>query len=445
MISGAPVSPELGRSPVSCAGSAASAQPRTGHRPVLACVAAAGEAGPPQPVRRSSAEASQTTPTQTGAPRRTYVLDASLKYRPSHPDTFNELRGVDYPAPEIASATHGPGREAPGAAAAGLSQRHSLTDLPFRVPDCTRQKAQIEIWQGGTLVRIQRDSERPNHKTTKKRGAVLDFSAQSRRNMLTLLNQLLKEALPRFITLTLPGSTKIEPEALNQAFHLLRMAATRTFPNCSAVWKKELQDRKSGEFVGEVLPHFHLLAWGLPSHKFPYRRYVGRWVSITMRKGRWVERVWAMEEGQKVLKSQVEFEEGSVDRFSEWLSRMWYEYIGSGEFKHYAAGTKVEQIRVSQGVKRYAAKYLGKEQLGAENPYALGRYWGVWQKLKLPWATRVAFECTDKEAVSLMRVARKYFQRKTGRKSRLGHRIVKLFVNDWLQWQRLILCITARQ
>jgi hypothetical protein len=120
---------------------------------------------------------------------------------------------------------------------------------------------------------------------------------------------------------------------------------------------------------------------------------------------------------------------------------MWYEYVGSGEFKHFKAGTGCESIRSIHGVKRYATKYLDKEQIGAGNPFAVGRYWGVWQKHNLPLANRQVYECTDRQAIQLMRVARKYFEKKTGRKSRLGHSVIKLFVNDSAQWERLVISI----
>lgn len=378
--------------------------------------------------------------------RREYVLEPNRRWRAERPQLASSEYGDEVlyrESPVTRDAPVRSERGAPGRDGAGLSQRHSLTVLDSKVPDATRQPAQVEIWEGGTLVRIQREhSDRPGTGGGK-RGKVLNFSAQSRRNMLTLLNQLQKEALPQFITLTLPGKTQVSAEQLNAAFHRLRMAFKRTFPGCSAVWKKELADRKSGEFKGEWLPHYHLLAWSLPHHKFPFREYRGKWVNVKQTADGWRIRIRFLMDGQL---TETEHTEPSMeidgssrqDRLTDWLSRMWYEFVGSGEGTHLNAGTSVEMILFATGVKRYAAKYLGKEQFGARNEYALGRYWGVWNKECLPWASRVVYHCTERQAVRLMRVVRRYFEKKAKRRARLGHVALKIFINDSSDWLRLV-------
>jgi hypothetical protein len=62
----------------------------------------------------------------------------------------------------------------------------------------------------------------------------------------------------------------------------------------------------------------------------------------------------------------------------DWLSRSWYEVVGSGDERHLRAGTRVEGIRSWRGVMSYAAKYLGKlESLPKDWLGGVGRWWGV--------------------------------------------------------------------
>jgi hypothetical protein len=52
------------------------------------------------------------------------------------------------------------------------------------------------------------------------------------------------------------------------------------------------------------------------------------------------------------------------------------------------------------------------------------------------------FRCTDRQAVLLMRIARRYFEKRAKRKSRLGHSVINVFMNEWDQWRRAILWVT---
>ena len=130
----------------------------------------------------------------------------------------------------------------------------------------------------------------------------------------------------------------------------------------------------------------------------------------------------------------------SQDRFSEWLSRAWYEAVGSGDMRHYKAGTNVEVLRERNGVRFYVSKYIAKvDQEGVSfSPYCKGRWWGVKRRNLIPWGERVVVTCTSKQAAMLMRIARQYVKSKTGKEYHFSHTVMNVYVNDSAVWLILL-------
>lgn len=129
-------------------------------------------------------------------------------------------------------------------------------------------------------------------------------------------------------------------------------------------------DRKSGIFEGIFLPHFHLLIYGIPEAEF------------------------------------VEFR--------VWLSKSWYEIVGSNDEKHLRAGTRVEQIRSHNGVMRYVSKSMSQVVMAGElgkdtqtDQEFVGRWWGVKGTNNIPWGIAWDVVLTDQEAIVLLRIFRK--------------------------------------
>ena len=143
-----------------------------------------------------------------------------------------------------------------------------------------------------------------------------------------------------------------------------------------------------------------------------------------------------------------EFPNGEVygaDSLKCWVSRNWFGVVGSGDFAHYLAGTRVERLRTIKGAFAYAGKrYMAKKEeipVMEEKP---GRYWGVIGREHLPLGKREDREVTASEAVKLRRVMRRYRlanmppeKRKFLRKSQLWSEdfTAKLFCNVefWLE------------
>jgi len=152
------------------------------------------------------------------------------------------------------------------------------------------------------------------------RGKIKGFSPQSRRRMLHLLNQVPKKAHQGalWVDLTYPGDYPSQ-QASKQHLDAFGKRLLRKFPKASVVWRLELQKRGA--------PHYHLLVYGIPF--LPKR----------------------------------------------WLSRVWYEIVGSGDVRHLAVGTRVGRVRSFRQAIGYASKYIAKcepDQAGTE-----GRVWGV--------------------------------------------------------------------
>lgn len=67
-------------------------------------------------------------------------------------------------------------------------------------------------------------------------------------------------------------------------------------------------------------------------------------------------------------------------RLRRWLSRVWYEVVGSRDERHFLAGTNAKAADSHHGVTEYLNRELGKARqktlpAGLEEP---GRMWGIW-------------------------------------------------------------------
>lgn len=128
----------------------------------------------------------------------------------------------------------------------------------------------------------------------------------------------------------------------------------RAYPECSGIWKLEPQERGA--------PHYHILLFG------------------------------------------VDFIHYSI------LAQWWYEIVGSGDERHLQAGICIEAVRSREGVMHYASKlYMGKEIAGFEG---VGRFWGVFNRKKLPLSRAVKAEIAAGELVHFQRMTRRYIQSK---------------------------------
>jgi hypothetical protein len=166
-------------------------------------------------------------------------------------------------------------------------------------------------------------------------------------------------SVPVFVTLTYPGDFSTNPEQWKNDLDALWRRLERTFPQASCVWVLEPQRRGA--------PHYHLLVWGVKCYALRY-----------------------------------------------WVKRAWYQVVSSGDERHLAAGTQVDQARSSKGVQSYLASYVastakaGWDDYAEEYPDGVGRCWGAKGRARLPLSEVETIAMTDREAARLIRFLTSY-------------------------------------
>jgi len=203
-----------------------------------------------------------------------------------------------------------------------------LHPISRRSSDTVRVFPQVSYSEGGSLVRIKFPfhGERPEYFGI--RGCIHEFSVRSRSRMLDYIASVPKAGLclPLFITLTYPGQWSPDGRKWKRDLDVFAHRFERKYGKHLIIWKLEPQQR--------CAPHYHLMV----------------------------------------------YLEHDIDML--WLSKSWFEVVGSGDLRHLAAGTQVQRAESADGVLGYAAKYLGKVvPAGWDNP---GRYWGVLNRKLAP-------------------------------------------------------------
>lgn len=260
-----------------------------------------------------------------------------------------------------------------------------------------------------------------------KRGVVCGFSPGSRRRMQRRLAQVsVKADLPAFITLTIPDSaidggysgSSFEYRLLCERVHgwldtwLKRLK--RELPKAAGIWKMEGKRRLSGVFEGKLVPHLHLMLWGVPTVSYwngarEAADYVFEWRSRGAGQARW--EFGLRRAGCDMGPCPVSWDMCSL---SEWVSVSWYHVVGSGDIKHLEAGTRVERVRSQRGVSSYCSKYLAKVD-GVDDVPLYGRCWGIHNRVAMPWAQLVEIEIDGDAGYRLRRVMRRYVEHCRGR------------------------------
>lgn len=154
-------------------------------------------------------------------------------------------------------------------------------------------------------------------KKQQKRGQIKKFSFGSVKRLRFLLRNIVHK-MEYEATLTYPNEFPNNGLLVKEHFHKLRQRLN--YYGYKFVWVLEFQERGA--------PHFHLL-----------------------------------------LNKEIREEE---------LAKMWFKIVGSGDLKHLKHGVHVDKIRSKDGMAKYFATYIGKQEqknvpLGYQN---VGRFWG---------------------------------------------------------------------
>lgn len=190
-----------------------------------------------------------------------------------------------------------------------------------------------------------------NKPSGKSKGAIKGFSKASQRTIKNFMFSLNWEILKAeskvaelsrgiFATLTYPESRSDNWHEWKAQLEAFRKRLVRTWGNdVSAIWKLENQEERCKKYNCDFIPHFHL--------------------AIDFKK------------------------ETHIFLFRLWLSKSWYEIVGSEDEKHLRAGTNARVIYGEPGngkLMSYLSKYMSKD---FKTETTTGRCWGVWNKFEM--------------------------------------------------------------
>lgn len=239
------------------------------------------------------------------------------------------------------------------------------------------------------------------------RGRVVSFSRKSRLRLLQRISAVDANAVdPKrwlFVHLTYPGEFSRDPKQWKRDLDVFWKRLERAWGDgWAAVWKLEPQTR--------MAPHYHLLL-------LPPKGYILHGPSIRA-----------------------------------WVSRCWYEVVGSADERHLRAATRVDRVVSYKMAINYAAKYCGKTVTGewmfadTGEVVSPGRFWGVLGRESIP-ITRVCWVLPDVKAGYTLR---RWFARlwTTAGKSRIKRgEVFRSFSGfaDYHTWEAFVEALGGRQ
>lgn len=218
---------------------------------------------------------------------------------------------------------------------------------------------------GGKLVELKRVLGHKPHELKEVNRNIIDgYSRGSRNRFLKLLISIdyKKMGVPLFYTLTYPGEYSKDPRIWKRDLDVFIKRLERLYPELCGTWRLEPQKRDA--------PHFSGFLWGC--------------------------------DDLSTMEGKLRF------------SKMWFEVVGSGDEKHLRAGTGIETPKDDlTGLIFYFTKYLTKTEKGGvpqEFDYPVGRYWGVFNRVKLA-ISKEEFEIDSKLFFKIRRVMKKKLEK----------------------------------
>lgn len=219
-----------------------------------------------------------------------------------------------------------------------------------------RKRSPVKITSFQNMLEMKVPKKAPNGKRGK-RQRITEFSSSSRRNMMKLIHKLKGHTGGYFLTMTYDGLFTSSPEQIKRDIATMRKRIMRRFPDCGAIWRMELKRRKSGESKGLLVPHYHVLLFGVKQAQID----------------------------DLPIGEDKELSMSAIQRLRLWVSRAWNEVI-NGSVKHLKAGTNCRAILTMRHAFNYVSKYVGKkdeETPNEDEPQFWGRRWGTFGKLDI--------------------------------------------------------------
>jgi len=210
-----------------------------------------------------------------------------------------------------------------------------------------------------------------------KREAVETYSSASRRRFMELFASLDAEVLLDAWVGRLSWSDDNLPdgEEAKRCLDTLRRDISRQYPNMCIMWRMEIESRKSGEFTGVPVPHFHYVV-----------------VSNDMT---------------------------NIEDFEAWIAEVWHRITGCRDKNHAipGIGTHLQPVHGDPSrVAFYVSKYTSKVSSEAVANFGWpGRFWGVLGRKNWPKARETKGMVSADVLKHLRRLCRAWLKSKSGK------------------------------
>jgi len=203
------------------------------------------------------------------------------------------------------------------------------------------------------------------------RSAVVGFSRSSRKRMIEFMAKVRHTGSMLFLTMTYDDISLVRDDLdLKAEFEAFRRRFERAFPTWAALWRIELQERKSGIHQGKSVPHYHLLVFTEEKYEDGYLQTI-------------------------------------ADSFRSWGAVAWQEITTSYEPAHLTYGFHVTPVRSRKQAYAYVSKYVGK---AANDNYEIGRRWG--RIGQFDTSASETFVLDDQEHIALRRLIKRWLKNK---------------------------------
>jgi len=215
----------------------------------------------------------------------------------------------------------------------------------------------------------------------KQRGAITGFSRASRKRMIEMMACIRHTGSMLFLTMTYDdGSLSRDDLDFKAEFEVFRRRFERAFPAWQAIWRCELQERKSGRFTGIKIPHYHLII-------FTEKKYDDTTLPFI------------------------------CESFTSWGAVVWQQITASFDPAHFIYGFHVTAVRSRKHAYHYVSKYAGKI---AEDNCAIGRRWGRIGKFDTSVSQDI--QLSEEEYIVFRRLVKRWLK---GRKSQFARRFAR--------------------
>lgn len=268
-----------------------------------------------------------------------------------------------------------PAAQAPGAS---VLVPCAITDRPSKQ---AFKPYSITIGADVAIITKRSSAQRQQRPHASRRSAISCFSRKSRKRMIVKLALIRDVTGGYVITVTYPDDVPHSGEKAKRDLAALRKRLARRFPTVGGIWRIEMKPRLSGQFVGQLAPHFHLLVFGWQQRQQLVRM--------------WVQLAW----------SRIVYESDKPPRLVR---------------------TSATVLHNRRHASRYASKYAAKEETletletGEETVTSWGRRWGSFGALN--FAPAVTLDLSSADVIALRRTAARWLK---SRGSRYAKRLAR--------------------